>query len=638
MGKKSNLDYFVDTTKGYIRCDSDISEVGRILINMAYMYEFKQKFASSTGFGNNESPVKYSTTNYIIPDNKKLSIAAIAEKNQPLIIQIDLEPGALYSLTEITTELARQLGIFPKGTQLINKSEASLLNNMSIELLGVSEHPGEGNQWWKPDGSSLKERPYGTIKGDMAFVYNAYEFVVRLDSDNIDIVTWKTEPAMGSYMISFPQAKGNTPQKDLRVLVTRIPTEQKNCTLEINTESWFTLVKVTENQHTYAFGDFHALVIPPKYEDGKYVVRIQETDKEFDNKYKRRYVIKLKDSTNLVNLETLAKQTLYNEGQLRPYETIYTLDSGYKFDNIEYIAAQFGFEQTFTFKNVSLAGQHKTNVQTSSSGPGIPSFIYADLNKPPVSTLTELSTGIVKEQKLLFFHSEHPQTLWQRLNKDKQYNPKWYFRVNGDDYPLSISGQLAHSRYEQIEAFSFPHDLKDKGKQWPDGDYSLSVVIKDTVWLDPKGTRHYYKELITDPIEFKFQDGSFLSKTGQPIPREKPLRLTEFIATLPNGGTIELVGVRKKSVQDQPWYSPDGLQKLDSSDEIFSHLSSTSKILNANINGKNLDELLTKIKGWITEAGGTVAKVDVWGKRRLAYVIRKQRDGYYAFLYADLPE
>jgi small subunit ribosomal protein S6 len=60
-------------------------------------------------------------------------------------------------------------------------------------------------------------------------------------------------------------------------------------------------------------------------------------------------------------------------------------------------------------------------------------------------------------------------------------------------------------------------------------------------------------------------------------------------------------------------------------------------IIHPDTNQQTLDELLTKIKGWITEAGGTVAKVDVLGKRRLAYVIRKQRDGIYAFLYADLP-
>jgi small subunit ribosomal protein S6 len=34
-------------------------------------------------------------------------------------------------------------------------------------------------------------------------------------------------------------------------------------------------------------------------------------------------------------------------------------------------------------------------------------------------------------------------------------------------------------------------------------------------------------------------------------------------------------------------------------------------------------ELLEKVKGWIAEAGGQVTKVDLWGKRRLAYIIRK---------------
>jgi small subunit ribosomal protein S6 len=60
-------------------------------------------------------------------------------------------------------------------------------------------------------------------------------------------------------------------------------------------------------------------------------------------------------------------------------------------------------------------------------------------------------------------------------------------------------------------------------------------------------------------------------------------------------------------------------------------------IVHPETNQQTLDELLAKIKGWITEAGGSVTKVDLWGKRRLAYAIRKQRDGLYAFLYADVP-
>ncbi len=44
-----------------------------------------------------------------------------------------------------------------------------------------------------------------------------------------------------------------------------------------------------------------------------------------------------------------------------------------------------------------------------------------------------------------------------------------------------------------------------------------------------------------------------------------------------------------------------------------------------------------KVKGWIGEAGGAVDKMDVWGKRRLATPIRKQRDGQYVLLNITMP-
>lgn len=39
--------------------------------------------------------------------------------------------------------------------------------------------------------------------------------------------------------------------------------------------------------------------------------------------------------------------------------------------------------------------------------------------------------------------------------------------------------------------------------------------------------------------------------------------------------------------------------------------------------------LVDRVKGWVTDTGGSVDKVDLWGKRRLAYMIRKQRESNY---------
>jgi len=41
---------------------------------------------------------------------------------------------------------------------------------------------------------------------------------------------------------------------------------------------------------------------------------------------------------------------------------------------------------------------------------------------------------------------------------------------------------------------------------------------------------------------------------------------------------------------------------------------------------------LEKIQGWVGEAGGSVDKTENWGRRKLAYAIRKQSEGLYVLL------
>lgn len=44
-----------------------------------------------------------------------------------------------------------------------------------------------------------------------------------------------------------------------------------------------------------------------------------------------------------------------------------------------------------------------------------------------------------------------------------------------------------------------------------------------------------------------------------------------------------------------------------------------------------LNALVEKMKGLVTEQGGEIESVNLWGKRRLAYPVEKHNEGYYVF-------
>ena len=43
-----------------------------------------------------------------------------------------------------------------------------------------------------------------------------------------------------------------------------------------------------------------------------------------------------------------------------------------------------------------------------------------------------------------------------------------------------------------------------------------------------------------------------------------------------------------------------------------------------------------RVSNWVTEAGGNVEKVEVWGRRKMAYMIHKQTEGQYVLLNISL--
>ena len=59
-------------------------------------------------------------------------------------------------------------------------------------------------------------------------------------------------------------------------------------------------------------------------------------------------------------------------------------------------------------------------------------------------------------------------------------------------------------------------------------------------------------------------------------------------------------------------------------------------IVNPDLDETALTEVINRVKGWIVDDGGEVTQIDLWGKRRLAYPIRKQNEGHYVLFKANM--
>ena len=61
-------------------------------------------------------------------------------------------------------------------------------------------------------------------------------------------------------------------------------------------------------------------------------------------------------------------------------------------------------------------------------------------------------------------------------------------------------------------------------------------------------------------------------------------------------------------------------------------------ILNPDLNEEQIAALVERFKS-VVEANGTVTEIDEWGKRRLAYPINDQTEGYYVLMtFSSKPE
>jgi len=60
-------------------------------------------------------------------------------------------------------------------------------------------------------------------------------------------------------------------------------------------------------------------------------------------------------------------------------------------------------------------------------------------------------------------------------------------------------------------------------------------------------------------------------------------------------------------------------------------------ILNASLPDEEINAAVAKIKDLVTNSGGETLKADLWGRKKLAYEIKKQQKGFYVFFVLKTP-
>ena len=59
-------------------------------------------------------------------------------------------------------------------------------------------------------------------------------------------------------------------------------------------------------------------------------------------------------------------------------------------------------------------------------------------------------------------------------------------------------------------------------------------------------------------------------------------------------------------------------------------------IVHPDLDEAAFNDVIEKIKGWVVDTGGSVDKVEIWGRKRLAYAIKKHREGQYVLFNLSL--
>ena len=325
-------------------------------------------------------------------------------EDDSLAEQVEIQNGLVTGITEITDE--------NKDTEAANNYRnnfsATLTNGVTIELLGVCEHPSEGKQWWKPDGNALSRAPYlttGNRTTDEKAGYKYYEFALKLTPTDASYF-WMIPGSGHGSDTGSPRDENGRQIQEIKAYTTNLPEEQKSVNIRIGATAanWQTVVtyKPEELEETYSVGDYTIAFGIAYMQGNRTLLPVVHNY----NRKERLYAIR-------VIAITKSGQT-YSSGysgsggnQLNSLTYIF---NGLSLENIKEIQFQLRPYEWVTFKNVYLETGAKTEMQIESENLTKPEELS---NNGPF--IVPLSNRVTSNSFVLYAGKE-----WEQFK-----NPAW---------------------------------------------------------------------------------------------------------------------------------------------------------------------------------------------------------------------
>ena len=152
---------------------------------------------------------------------------------------------------------------------------ATLPDGVTVELVGVCEHPSEGKQWWRPDGTHMENAPYKSMGSRLKHHegYNDYEFVMRLTGPSDTSYKWEVPGGRQGSDTGAPIDKDGNWVSDLRVYTANQSQDKKTASVHIGVTAakWETLATHVpkDGEETYSLKDGAIAFGVPYEKDGK---------------------------------------------------------------------------------------------------------------------------------------------------------------------------------------------------------------------------------------------------------------------------------------------------------------------------------------------------------------------------------